>query len=228
MIVDRFSHWFDQLVQDWRPAGGEPDISESKVFRFRCAYGDKPPVRDIIQAFCKSDASLETEAIIIGMDDDFTYGKSSEAIPSHIPQSFRKNSISVRRMMVPTFFIFARQHGQVVGSPPQIRLMRDFQPGFSVCFFLGFGSGRMNNVLSADSESCLRAQTLIVVQTIVFDRKGKMLMNGNRETEYEITRGQNGEHRIIFNSFDMEVKLKDGEADVMLSTTGEVNFNRTK
>lgn len=82
MIADRFTHWFDQLVQEWRPAGGEPDLSESKVFRFRGGNGhdDSPPVRDILKAFFEFDTAIETEAIIIGMDEDFTYGKSSEPI----------------------------------------------------------------------------------------------------------------------------------------------------
>ena len=90
-------------------------------------------------------------------------GGGKEMMPSHIPQSLRKNSISARRMIVPTFFIWARQQGQVVGSPPQIRWMRDFQSGFSACFFLRTGSGRMNKVLSEDCESGLWAGLLLAM-----------------------------------------------------------------
>ena len=80
MIEDRFTRWFDQFVQEWSPAEGEPDFSESKVFRFRSGYNEKPTVREILKAFCEHDAAIETEAIIIGMDDDFTYGHSSAPI----------------------------------------------------------------------------------------------------------------------------------------------------
>ena len=82
-------------------------------------------------------------------------GGGREMMPSHIPHSLRKNSISERRTMVPAFFICAWQHGQVVGSPPQILLIRDFQSGFSWCFFLGVGSGRMNSMFSPRPDFCL-------------------------------------------------------------------------
>ena len=103
-----------------------------------------------------------TSGSMVSMSKGGSGGGGSEIIPSHIPHNRRKNSISARPMMVPTFFICDRQQGQVVGSPPQIRLIRDFQSGFSACFFLGVCSGRMNKVLSRDSESKPREEFLVL------------------------------------------------------------------
>ena len=48
-------------------------------------------------------------------------------MPSHKPQSRRKNSISARRRIIPAFFMVPLQQGQRSGSSPQVLRMRSRQ-----------------------------------------------------------------------------------------------------